>query len=369
MDLRAVIFVPALTGSIIFGFVFALFAAHHYLTVLQSTAAGARRVTWLVEPILDHFWKFFYLAWLGGLWFGPAWLAGRAFAGPDGPTWLKFAVPLAVLWVCYPVSQLSSLSGPTIWLPLLPEVFDRMARKPAVVLGFMLLSGATLAGLGLALYLVFRADGVATLVVGCPFLVLMLYLYARLLGRLADALAYTKSFFGRKRKKKPRPAADEPQARPAADEEDEAPAFVQPRDLPPIQTPDEGPLTGYDVRFDDRPADPKPRKRVVAEAVEPEPPRRRLVDDEEDVPYEVNQPEVVIADAVPREVVKPTAEELRLISRDDRPRRPRVVWGADLFAFLAQSETWVAAVTLSGMCFAAGTMVRIAREYNPAGGE
>ena len=46
MDLRVVIFVPALAGSAIMGFTFLLFAANYYLTVLESTAAGAKEVQW-----------------------------------------------------------------------------------------------------------------------------------------------------------------------------------------------------------------------------------------------------------------------------------------------------------------------------------
>ena len=40
MNLGALIFVPALVGSVVFGCVFALFAAHYYLTVLEGTGAG-----------------------------------------------------------------------------------------------------------------------------------------------------------------------------------------------------------------------------------------------------------------------------------------------------------------------------------------
>ena len=89
MDLRAVIFVPALAGSVIFGFLFALFAAHYYLTVLQSTGSGSKEVVWVSEPILDNFWKVFYLAWLIGLWFGPAWLLSRKLAADTDAVWLR----------------------------------------------------------------------------------------------------------------------------------------------------------------------------------------------------------------------------------------------------------------------------------------
>lgn len=378
MNLEAVIFVPALVGSVVFGFLFALYLAHHYLTVLQSTGAGARHVAWLSEPILDHFWKVFYLAWLIGLWLGPAWLLGRKFAGGAGPLWLKFAVPLAVFWLLYPVSQLSSLSGPTIWLPLVPGVVDRLARKPAVVLGFLVLSGGVLALFGLGFYWVYLADGIERLVIGCPVLVLSVYLYARLLGRLAFVLAFTKSVFDAKPKKKKRKAADDEVRTAAAaavshDEEGDG-GFVQAKDLPPIQTPDEGPLTGYDVRFEDAPPAPKPRKRVVAEVVDPDPeselrPKRRpRFADDEDEPYEMHLPEVAPEERIPDEVVRPKESELRLVSKDDSGRPPTAAWTGELLAFLAQPETLAAIGMLSMFCFAAGGMVRIARAFNPAGG-
>jgi hypothetical protein len=34
MDLRAVIFMPALAGAVVFGFVLVLFLSHYYLTIL-----------------------------------------------------------------------------------------------------------------------------------------------------------------------------------------------------------------------------------------------------------------------------------------------------------------------------------------------
>ncbi|MBY0457981.1 MAG: hypothetical protein K2V38_11625, partial [Gemmataceae bacterium] len=110
MDLRAFIFVPALVGSTILGFVFLMFAAHYYLTVLEGTAAGAKEIPWGGESMLDYFGKVFYLAWLLGLWAGPAYFVGRALA-PGDAGWLRLAVPLLVMWALYPVSQLSSLSA------------------------------------------------------------------------------------------------------------------------------------------------------------------------------------------------------------------------------------------------------------------
>ena len=56
MDMNAVIFVPALAGSVICGFFFLMFASHYFLTIMESTGVGAKEVTWFSEPILDNAW-------------------------------------------------------------------------------------------------------------------------------------------------------------------------------------------------------------------------------------------------------------------------------------------------------------------------
>jgi hypothetical protein len=377
MDLRAVIFVPALAGTVIFGFAFALFAAHAYLTVLQSTGSGSREVGWTSEPILDHFWKVFYLAWLIGLWLGPAYLVGRAYTAGSESAWLRLAVPLAVFWLLYPLSQLSSLSASTIWVPLHPDVFARLVQRPGAVIGFLVLSGAVLAVFGVAFKWTFLTEGrYDLLLIGCPLLIISGLLYGRLLGRLAYSLMFTKKFLLRKKKKK-RARDDEGGERdrrePTPDRDDAAePRVKQASDLPPIMTPDEGPLTGYDFQSgDDEPMPKKPRRRVVAEAVEaPDEvrPRPRHLADEDGSPYEVNAPELELEDVAPVEVVKPSALEMRLLDRTDAPKPIKRVWSADLFAFLGQSETVATVGMLSVMCALAGLMVRIARAFNPVSG-
>ena len=385
MQLGALIFVPALVGCVVLGAVFVLFAAHYYLTVLQSTGSGAKTIDWPSEPIFDQVWKFLYMVWLTGLWLGPAYFLGRAVAGPEGSPWLKIGVPLFVFWVCYPVSQLSSLSGPTIWLPLHPGVFARLAQKPPVVVGFALWSGLTLMFLGVGYYWTFFADGPEKMILGCPLLVVAGLMYGRLLGRLAFALAFTKPFTLKKKKKKPKPTPSRDEA-----EESDEPRFEQPSDLPPVVTPDEGPLTGYDVTFEDEPKPAKPRKpkppemvlgdrpRVVADVVadepesppEPEPDEHKpltFADEAEDArPYGVHKPEVPVEERVPAQVVKPREDEIKLISREDRPKPLKEVWTLDLFAFLAQPSSLAVIGLLTFLCALVGGMVRVARATNPA---
>lgn len=382
-DMGAIIFVPALAGSVIFGFVFALFASHHYLTAVQSTGSGSRDVIWSSEPILDHFWKVFYLAWLIGLWLGPAYLLGRAYTAGTDSAWVRLAVPLAVFWACYPISQLSSLSATTIWLPLTPDVFGRLAQKPGVVLGFYLYSALVLAVFGVAYKWTFLTAGSFELLfVGAPLLIASGLLYGRLIGRLAFVLAFTKPLLA-PRKKKKRNREDDAAPTEEADEA-ERPRFRQPSELPPVQTPDEGPITGYDLTDDEEPAAKKPRKRVRAEAAEAEPeagkarPRRPAKpgsnrsrdwtdEDEDKTPYGMTAAEVVPDEPKPVDVVKPSAEEMRLISKDDVPKPPKEAWSPQLAAFLVQPETLPVVGLLSVLCILAGVMVRIARMFNPVG--
>jgi len=353
----AIIFVPALAATAALGFVFALFAANHYLTVLQSTAAGAKHVVWGEEGVFDGFWKPFYLLWLAGLWAGPAMLAARL----GGGGWLTTVAPLTLVWLCYPVSQLSSLSASSVWLPLHPGVFDRLAQRPRVTLGFFALSLVPIAGVGLALHGIARGEGAAWLVFGAPLLVLSLYLYARLLGRLAFVLVFTKSRLARRKKKEPRDELP-PVQPPQLPEPEEAEGFRQPSDLPPIDTPDEGPLTGYDVAFAD---DAKPRRpRVQAEAVYPRRP------DHDDVPYAANEPdgEAPPEERIPASVVKPREDEMKLLDRSDAPKKPKVAWSAEVLAFLGQHETWAQAGVLTFFALAVGGLVRLLRETNPMSG-
>lgn len=391
MDLDAVIFMPSLAVAAVFSFVLILFLANYFLDILESTATGYREVVWHPGETLQNIWKFWYMLWLFGLWFGPGYLIAKAVAAGSGSDWVKLWLPIGIVWLLYPVSQLSSLSASTIWLPLVPDVFARLAQKPAVTLGFYLLSIPVLALFAVAFKWAFLTKGEwEMLFVGAPLVVLALFLYARLIGRLAFVLAFTKGFLQRKKKKKPRPDAEGVEEPPAEVE----PTLSQPRDLPPLASPD-GELTGYDVAFEED----TPRKRVVAELDEDEesasegekpvrtrsrpakppplPPRRdpdlmpersRVWSDEDDdepTSYGVHAPEVVPVETTPEELVKPKESEMRLLSRDDVPKQPAAAWNLDLLAYLGQSGTVSAIVIASGLCFVVGVMVRICRDFNP----
>ena len=374
MDLRALIFVPALVAAALCVFVFFTFAAHYYLTVLESTAAGSREVTWPGESLTDLFWKPFYLAWLLCLWLGPAYVIGRVLAGSWHLVWLKLAVPVLVAWLLYPVSQLSSLCASSVWMPLHPQVFARLAQRPGVALGFFALTLPVFALGGLAFRWAFlTAEKWELLLAGVPLVVVTMFLHARLLGRLAFELMFAKDILKRTKKKPPKKAKKLEEYRPA-----DRPEPVQPSDLPPIDTPD-GELAGYNVLMSDDP--PAPKTRVVAEVVEDGPPaphvpaphpqdraRTRADDDDDAAPYEMKPSEVKDDERVPEAVLKPSAEEMALLDRSGAPKRLKRAWGAGLFACFGQPATISAMTILCLIGLAAGAMVRVARQFDPTSG-
>jgi hypothetical protein len=88
-------------------------------------------------------------------------------------------------------------------------------------------------------------------------------------------------------------------------------------------------------------------------------------EDDDATPYSAEQVEVPLEEHVPSKVVKPSAEEMALLDRSDTPKPPKVVWNAEVFAFLAQPGTISAMVVLCFLAALAGAAVRVARMFNP----
>ncbi|MBA2225820.1 MAG: hypothetical protein N3E46_09255 [Gemmataceae bacterium] len=424
LNLDALIFVPALAGCVMAGILLVGFVAHHYLTILESTAAGGREVTWMRETFLEFFWKAWYVAWLLGLCYAPVYIGVSLMAPASTERWLLVAL---ALWVLFPIAQLSSLSAPSPWYPLSLSALNRMARKPQLVFGFYLLSLPVLGLLTVAWYGSFLRRGSLPIAVAAAFLLTLgVFLYARLLGRLAYVLAVVEPLLERRRKKKRRPT---PVDLPAAAQAclNKAPPPPRIADLPPIQTPLDGAISGYALQEESRetfqaapatrrlmaeidteedspsseltpspgsesgqstrssrfsPAEAPPRRRTVSNPKESTRTRRsrreqpaplrtaRLEDqDEDDTPYSVQEPEVTTGQLAPPEALQPTPDERRLRCRDDAPTTQRRLWSADLLTFLGQPQTlsaWLLSSTLASVLV---LLVQLARAFHPAAGD
>ncbi|MBO0699776.1 MAG: hypothetical protein J2P46_15370, partial [Zavarzinella sp.] len=173
----AYVFVPLLALTWIVGFAVIAYAAHYFLTIVESSATGtARNLTWRGRPFrewirdginwpdegfLDYFAKAFYFGYLVLLWAGPAVLVGRVAVGGDSP-WVT-VVAGAAFWLLFPIGLLSSLASESRWTPFWPGLLTSFARRPGKTLGFYVLSAPVLAVLFLTFHLImFQPDRVTT---------------------------------------------------------------------------------------------------------------------------------------------------------------------------------------------------------------
>jgi hypothetical protein len=287
---QAILFILSLAAwAIAAGWLIA-YAAHCYLVVTQTTAAGLDKVEWPDDPVTDWLPRSVFLVGLLLLWLAPVGILCRAlrhdFLPDDGG--LRFLI-LAVpgVWLLFPVGLLSSLASSSRWETVSPTVLGKMLRIFPSVLLFYLCTAPLFAAASALVWVGLFTPVWYALPLASAGGSAVLLIHARLVGRLAWLMGETenkptakkkpKSGAG-KRTKAARPprarASHDPWAAPAAEEEESH-----------EETP---PAPGYRVVEQDkeepRPArpsylDPEPEPYVMADpAPEPEaaPPAERL---------------------------------------------------------------------------------------------
>jgi hypothetical protein len=332
----AILFVVTLAATMIVGtFVFS-YAAHCFLTVVEQTASGNDEVNWPRGPFIDWLWEVVYVLWLSALWLGPTVLLASSGVGGGA----SVLVAAALVWLAFPITLLSSMSSTSRWVIVSPGLLSRLlGQRSSSLLLFYLHNGPVLAAAAALLFLTFfKAGGLVFVLVTAAGFAAALLIYARQLGRLAHLLEHTRE------PAKPRPRRDGPrrlaQVRAAAydpwNEERNRPQ--QPSDLPPVLSPMEGPILGYDVRFDDQPVP------------EPPPPPRKRPPDLDDVPYElVGKPnEAPPRGPMPKQWTEPSDYEMSLARGGMAPPPPKHPWAVGVYNFPLYSRTLPALVALTG---------------------
>jgi hypothetical protein len=358
--MTAFLFVPLIAVSWIVGLIVVAHAAHYFLTIVESSATPyVRNVSWSGRPFrewirdgvnwpdegfIDYFAKGFYFAYLVGIFAGPAVIAGR-LAVEAGSPWAT-AIAGALFWLAFPIGLLSSLSSDSRWTPFRADVVGSLARRPGKTFAFYLLCAPVLGVVFLTFDLILlRTDrvSVAWAIGLSPLAVLAFFIYARLLGRLGLIVTFARPAEREvkgakrrrpKRRRKPAPAYD-PTTRwvgPKEEIPDEPPSRAQPHELPGLETPNDGILTGYGVDYDGKAAPPE----------EPRPARViHTFDDEDDTPITVAPPPDISGTdraKVAAELVKPRESEVELYLRE-RPTEPGNPYGAESVTFLFDLKT------------------------------
>jgi hypothetical protein len=323
---QVIMFVLTLAGSVMIGIAVAAYAAHCFLLIVQETAAGNDEVRWPNEPFYDWLWKGPYLVWLAGVWLFPAVLLLRIL-NPPSPTiapGLWFAVVVvATLWLMFPISLLSSLSGGSRWAVLRSSVLWRLSKRAAPVIHFYGASGVVLVGGGAALYKALLS-GESWLFLGGLAGATALFIYARLLGRITWIVGKVREAAPKKPRKEKRLVlpGDAPRSPPRP---------LRPRKRKPIRTP-EGLVEGYGIAADEpQQVEPEP-------AAEPEP-RGPILTPEGPVDgYELSGEELSPRAEEERSahlasVLAASEREMELERRRDVPPLPRMPLVSGVYSF------------------------------------
>jgi hypothetical protein len=355
--MNAFLFVPLLAATWIVGMAVLSQAAAYFLAILEASATPTARdfswrgpsfkawmrdgIDWPDEPFADYLAKGAYLAYMVGLWGGPAILLGRLVAGTS--PWATVIAGVA-FWLLFPVGLLSSLSARSRWTPFRPILFVGLCRRPVQTLGFYLLSAPVLAVLVLTIDLVLIHTSKAAVVwalVLSPLASLMFFVYARLLGRLGLVVSFAcpqeseeEAVPRRRRKVRTRPLnAYDPRTRmfsPTEEVPDDPPAEAQPPELPGIETPYDGVVTGYGVDYSGA---------VPVEEPRPVPVIHKF-DDEDDEPIGVAPAPEISTDRlrVAEELANPPEREMALYAKS-RTQEPANPYGLEALSFLFDPKT------------------------------
>ena len=361
----ALIFVPLLALTMIVALALWVYTAHNFISIVEDTAAGNEQIAWPDEPLMDWIWQSGYLAWTMVVWFAPAILFGRLTTMGSEP----YHRPLYILlhaafafWVAFPVSLLSTMAAESRWAILHLGLFQRLARRLGSLLLFYVISfGIVIAMVPLIFWLI-RDKGILSLLGFGVGLGTAIFLYARMLGRLACLARLT--YVQPKKKKRVRPARGQAAAIDPWDVPEEAEqeasarfgGFQQPRDLPALATPNEEAETGYDVRFE-----------AAAPPVEEPRPRLKL---EEDLPIgsdvefdRLEDEERQLRQQAVRAIKPDPVEESRLRrKRERKPERPLLA-GLGSFFFSGTVPVHWAAVA-AGFIFL-GLLIRGLQQFWP----
>jgi hypothetical protein len=348
----AILFVCALAAAMIVGtFVFA-YASHCFFTVVEHTAAGNDEVVWPGGPFFDWLWEAVYILWLVGLWLGPVALIVRIAGGRSS---ILFAAA-ALVWMLFPISLLSTMSASSRWVVLSPRLVARLLGQRFESLGlFYLHSGPILAASAALLYLTFfRTGGLLFLPMAAVGLAAGLLIYARQIGRLAHLVQYTRDRSAISARRQPRRLT---QVRAAARDPwtTETNRPRQPSELPPVMTPFDGPITGYDLRLDDR---------LAPEA--PASPSKRPVD-LDDVPYELqgspNAPPP--RGPMPKQWTEPSEYEIALARGGKAPEPPANPWAIGIYTFPLYQRSLPHLAALTGGLMFLGLLIQMMIEFRP----
>jgi hypothetical protein len=256
----AILFMISFAASIMFGVCILAYAARCVLVVVQETGLGQDEIVWPNEPYTDwlgHAVQFFELL---GIWLAPAAMTARLLREvwlPDEAALRMLLLAGPGLWLFFPIGLFSSLSAQSRWVPFRWTIFRCFLRIAPAALRFYILTAALLSIAVVPWYYALFGGRIVLLPVAAVGSAIVLFIYARLLGRLAwiiqslpvpqrvpvKAKAAKPPQPRRKKKRKPSPEVQDPWAVPQEDKREDKTR----KRFPWAEKPPENPKSGYHV--------------------------------------------------------------------------------------------------------------------------
>lgn len=256
----AILFMISFAASIMVGVCVLAYVARCVLVVVQETGLGQDEVVWPNEPYVDWLGHAVSFLELLGIWLAPAALTARLLR----EAWLPDAGALRVLllagpglWLFFPIGLLSSLSAESRWVPFRWTIFVCFLRIAPTALGFYILTALLLSVGVVPWYYALIGGRNVLLPVAAVVSAAVLFIYARLLGRLAciiqrlparqqtpvKAKTVKRTQPQRKKIRKPSPEVQDPWAIPEDEERD----HQMSKRFPWAKPPQANPKPGYHI--------------------------------------------------------------------------------------------------------------------------
>ena len=170
------------------------YAAACCLTIVQDTAAGNDRIVQWPEPIWKEWvMQLIYVVYMAGLAVSTGYLVGR-LTGAVGPgEWKWLPMTIAVFFL-FPFILLSSMAAQSPWTPVAMPIMRSLRSLWWGWLAYYGLTGLLFGLLGGLAWLVASGSPAAAVMVVAFFAASILFIAARLLGRLAWRISLTDVF-------------------------------------------------------------------------------------------------------------------------------------------------------------------------------
>ncbi len=279
----AILFMLSFVASIIVGTFVLAFAARCVLVVVQETALGQDEILWPNEPYVDWLGHAVQFLELLGIWIAPAALTARLMRESlltDEGALRVLLLAGPGLWLFFPIGLISSLSALSRWVPFRWTIFRCFLRIAPTSLKFYVLTAPLLVIAVVPWYYALFGGQTVLLPVAAVVSAVALFIYARLLGRLAciiqrlpapprapaKAKAAKTPPPRRKKKHKPSREVQDPWAVP----EEEEQTHKTSKRFPWAEPPPAKPKSGYHIPS----AEEIERYGFAEEKPKPEPPQK-----------------------------------------------------------------------------------------------